>query len=251
MTTAADDFNAFQLANKVLKIEHITELVTFWQDNHPGLTVDGKAGEQQTIPSIMKAIAQRNPAPLTGPDEFRIEASWLVGPGVQRIDADPSWFGDPLDGGAPRGIVAHFTDTAPGTAINMANRRARRFGVDPDDRLASWHITVETDGSIVVMIPLDHRAWHAGSPTAQPVPGLGSANAHTIGIELVGFGKVFTPAQVTTAAQVWRAIVRQYSIPRDFAMITHQSIDPTRRDDPGPVWMGTHAPGVLDFAYQT
>ncbi|HEX7797144.1 MAG TPA: peptidoglycan recognition family protein [Vicinamibacterales bacterium] len=249
MTKAADDFNAFQLANHVLKVEHVSELVSFWQEHHAGLTVDGKAGGQQTIPSIVKAIAKRSQAAPPGPGELRIETHWLVGPGVQRIDADPSWFGGPLDGGAPGGIVAHFTDTDPGTAVNMAKRRARKFGTDPDDRLASWHITVDTDGSIVVMIPLDHCAWHAGSPTARPVPGLGGANAHTVGIELVGFGKVFTTAQVNAAAHVWRAVVRQYAIPREFAMITHQSIDPTQRDDPGPVWMGDHAACVLDFAY--
>lgn len=249
MTKAADDFNVFQLANKVLKVEHVTELVTFWQEQHPGLTVDGKAGGQETIPSIVKAIAKRNPGPKPGADDIRIQSHWLVGPRVQRVDADASWFGGPLDGGAPSGIVAHFTDTDPGTAVNMAKRRARKFGADPDDRLASWHITVETDGSIVVMIPLDHRAWHAGSPTAQPVPGLGGANAQTIGIELVGFGKVFTTAQVNAAAHVWRAVVREYAIACEFAMITHQSIDPTRRDDPGPVWMGNHAASVLDFAY--
>lgn len=247
MTKAADDFNAFQLANKVLKVEHITELVTFWQESHPGLTVDGKAGGAETIPSIAKAIAKRNPPPA--PDDHRIDAHWLVGPNIQRIDAHASWFGGQLDGGAPSGIVAHFTDTDPGTAVNMAKRRARKFGIDPDDRLASWHLTVETDGSVVIMIPLDRHAYHAGSPTARPVPGLGGANSYTIGIELVGYGKVFTPAQVNAASQVWRAIVRHYAIPREFAMITHESIDPTRRNDPGPVWMEQHAADVLDFAY--
>lgn len=249
MSQAANDFNAFQLANHVLKIEHVTELVTFWQEQHEGLTVDGKAGSAQTIPSILKAIAKRNAPPPPGPDELQVQDGWLVGAGVQKIAADPSWFGGPLAGGAPGGIVAHFTDTDPGTAVNMAKRRARPFGLDPDDRKASWHITIETDGSTVAMIPLDHTAWHAGSSTALPVPGLGNANAHTVGIELVGYGKAFTPAQVKTAAQVWRALVRQYAIPRDFAMITHASIDPTRRDDPGPVWMGQYAAEVLDFAY--
>ena len=249
MSKAADDYNAFQLAHGVLTVQYVTELVTFWQENHPGLTVDGKAGGEQTVPSILKAIAKRNVGPQPGPDGLQVQSHWLVGPSVQRIDADPSWFEGPLDGGEPAGIVAHFTDTDPGTAVNMAKRRARKYGIDADDRLASWHITIETDGSIVVMIPLDHRAWHAGSPSAQPVPGLGGANAHTIGIELVGFGKVFTAAQVNAAAHVWRAVVRRYAIARDFAMITHQSIDPTRRDDPGPVWMGQHAAAVLDFAY--
>src|ERR1041384_7013647 len=173
MTKAADDFNAFQIANKVLKVEHITELVTFWQYNHPGCTVDGKAGSQQTIPSINKAIAKRSPPPAPG--DHRIDAHWLIGANVQRIDAHASWFGGFLDGGAPRGIVAHFTDTDPGTAVNMAKRRSRKFGTTPDDRLASWHITLDTDGSVVIMIPLDRHAYHAGSPTARPLPGLGSA----------------------------------------------------------------------------
>jgi hypothetical protein len=259
MTKDADDFNAAQLEKKVLKIEHITELVTYWQDNHPGLDVDGKAGVGQTIPSIEAAIAKRShsstgPAGATGPagpsDELSIADDWLVGPNVTRIDTHESWFGGSLAGGKPSGIVAHYSATNAGTAINMAKRRTRKYGEDPDDRLASWHITVETDGSIVVMIPLSRVAWHAGSNTAQPVPGLGTANAHTVGIELVGFGKEFPPAQVTAASKVWRALIKHYGIAREHAMISHQSIDPTRREDPGPVWMNQHAQTVLDFCYR-
>jgi hypothetical protein len=239
MTKAADVFNMKQIELGLLKPEHITELVAHWQDTHTGLTVDGMAGSAQTIPSIAKGLEAL----------VVVSNGWLVGSSVRRIDAHPSWYGGPVETGAPRGIVAHFTDTAPGTAVSMANRRARKFGLDADDRLASWHITIETNGSIVVMIPMSHRAWHAGSPTALPVPGLGGANANTIGIELVGFGKEFPAPQVASAAMVWRTIVRHYGIDRRFAMITHQSIDPSRRDDPGPVWMGQHAPGVLAAAY--
>lgn len=246
MTKEADDFNAAQIATGVLKIEYITELVTYWQQGHPGLDVDGKAGAQQTIPSIVAAIAQHHP----GGGELAVAADWLVGPHVQRIDAHHSWFGGGMAAGKPLGIVAHYTDTDPGTAVAMARRRARPFGEDPDDRLASWHITVDTDGSIVVMIPLNRVAWHAGSSTALPVPGIGNANANMVGIELVGYGKVFPPAQVAAASNVWRAVVRHYGIAREHAMVTHQSIDPTRRDDPGPVWMNQYAAGVLDFCYQ-
>ena len=168
-------------------------------------------------------------------------------PGVTRIPAHSSWSDGPLIHGKPLGIVAHFTDTGPGTSTVMAHNRARAF--QTGDRAASWHITIDTDGSVVQMIPLDHVAWHAGGPTARPVPGIGSANHNTNGIELVGDGSVFTAPQVTTACAVWRAIVRHYGIPREHAMITHQSIDPERRDDPGPIWMGQHAPVVLSAAY--
>jgi hypothetical protein len=248
MTKEADDFNADQLAKQRLTIEHITELVTHWQETHSGLSVDGKAGTQQTIPSIAQSISRRS-GPAAGND-LAVDAHWLIGPGVTRIDAHASWYGGALASNKPLGIVAHYTDTAPGTAVNMARRRAREFGKDPTDRRASWHITIETDGSVVVMVPFNRTAWHAGSETAQPVPGLGNANANTLGIELVGSGKDFPPAQVTAACKVWRAVVKHYAIARQHAMITHQSIDPTRRNDPGPVWMGQHAAGVLDFAYR-
>jgi len=251
MTKEADDFNATQLVNGVLKIEHITELVMYWQSGHPGLDVDGKAGVKQTIPSIVKAIAQRkSPTPVPAGDELAVAADWLVGPNLQRIAAHESWYGGVLASGKPLGIVAHYTDTNPGTAIVMAKRRARQFGQDPDDRMASWHITIETDGSIVVMIPLNRVAWHAGSSTALPVPGIGNANAYTVGIELVSFGKEFPPAQVAAASNVWRALVKHYGIAREHAMITHQSIDPTLRDDPGPIWMNQYATSVLNFCYQ-
>lgn len=251
MTKDADDFNASQLAKGLLKIEHVTELVTYWQNGH-GLDIDGKAGMQQTIPSIAAAISQHgHVVPAPAGDQLSVVADWLVGPNVRRIDAHHSWYGGAMAAGKPLGIVAHYTDTDAGTAVTMAQRRARMFGTDPNDRAASWHVTIETDGSLVVMIPLSRIAWHAGSPTALPVPGIGSANANTVGIELVGFGKDFSPAQVTAAANVWRALVKHYGIAREHAMITHQSIDPTRRDDPGPVWMAQHAEDVLNFCYQS
>lgn len=234
-----EDYNAQQLAAGNLTWSHITRLVEYWQRNH-GLDDDGKAGPQ-TIASLG--------TPAAAPAKLEVVDHWLTGPGVTRIAAHTSWYGGPLTGNAPRGIVAHYTATDPGTAVNMANRRTRQYGADPDDRLASWHITIETDGSVVVMVPLDHAAWHAGSDTALPVPGLGKANYTTVGIELVGYGKAFPPAQVESAGRVWRALVQRYGIKREHAMITHQSIDPTRREDPGPVWMQQHAPGVLDAAF--
>lgn len=231
--SAASEYNAARLLSGELSIDHVTELVKYWQHGH-GLDVDGKAGPV-TVASLPRTLA--------------VVDGWLIGTGVTRIDAHPSWYGSQLTTGKPRGIVAHYTATAPGTAVNMARRRTHRFGSGPDDRLASWHITIETDGSVVQMVPLDRAAWHAGSTTARPVPGLGAANFNTIGIELVGYGKEFPERQVAAAEHVWRAIVGAYGIERRFAMLQHSEIDPTRREDPGPAWMGQHAESLLDAAY--
>jgi hypothetical protein len=232
LTTPAE-YNAARLLAGELTIDHVTELVRYWQHGH-GLDPDGKAGPL-TVASLRPEV------------RLTVADGWLSGPGVNRIDAHSSWYGS--ERGSPGGIVAHFTDTDPGTAVNMAKRRQHVYGSDPDDRLASWHVTIDTDGSIVQMVAITRIAWHAGSSTAKPVPGLGWANQTTVGIELVGYGKEFPPAQVAAAKLVWRAIVQAYGIPRRFAMLQHSEIDPTRRDDPGPVWVGQYAQAVLDAAY--
>lgn len=182
------------------------------------------------------------------PDEPVVENAWLTF--AKRIEMHPSWRYASLrtPGSKPLAIVAHYTATDPGTAISMAKRRTKPR--TKDDRAASWHLSIEADGTVVQMAPLTVGCWHAGSNTAKKIPGVGWANRTAIGVELVGYGKEFPPAQVEAACRVWRAIVREYSIPREHAMITHQSIDPTRKADPGRVWMGEHAPRVLDAAYQ-
>lgn len=172
---------------------------------------------------------------------------WLSGPDVVRMPIDPSWYYAKLSTGTPKAIVAHYTATDPGTGRNMARNRQRKR--TKDDRAASWHVTIETDGTIIQMAPFTAGCWHAGSDTARKIPGVGWANNTSVGIELVGHGKSFPPEQVAAAARVWRALVATYSIPRELAMVTHRSIDPERRSDPGPVWMSEHAEWVLDEAY--
>lgn len=172
---------------------------------------------------------------------------WLQGDGVTRIPAHESWYGGTL---LPGGVVCHVSATNHGTAVNMAKRRARRFGLDENDRLSSWHVSVEADGTLVQMVPLSRRAWHAGSKTAQKIPGLGVPNSRTIGIELIGWERgPFPQAQVDGYARLLRCIVQHYGIPREFAMITHASIDPGRRSDPGDLFMREHAEAILDSAY--
>jgi hypothetical protein len=185
-----------------------------------------------------------NLAPLEIDDD-----GWLVGEGVTIIRTHQSWLGPLI--GKPGGVTCHVSDTNPGTAHNMAKRRARPFGQDPNDRLSSWHASVETSGALLQMVSFKQAAWHAGSPSAKPIPGLGWANSRTNGIELIGYEKgPFPDLQVAGYARLQRALVKRYDIQRQFAMITHASIDGKRRSDPGPVWMKKHAERVLDYAFK-
>jgi hypothetical protein len=174
---------------------------------------------------------------------------WLVGTGVTIIPSHSSWIGGTMD---PGGAVCHVSATKPGTALAMARRRARKFGEDPNDRLASWHASVEADGELVQQVSFKQRAWHAGSSTAKPIPGLGWANAHACGFELIGFEKgPFPDAQVFAYARLLRAFVREYDVKVEHAMVTHASIDPSRRSDPGKPWMSKHATSVIEYAYRS
>ena len=146
--------------------------------------------------------------------------------------------------GKPIAIVCHYTATPPGTGAAMAKRRQAPFA--KGDRAASWHLSIEADGSVIQMAPLDVGCWHA----VGLIRGLGAANRVSVGIELVGFGKAFPETQVAAACRVWRAIVRAYPMPRAQAAIGHVDIDPARRSDPGPVWIRQHRDRVLDWAYQ-
>src|SRR5205823_3681564 len=115
----------------------------------------------------------------------------------------------------------------------------------------SWHASIETDGPVIQMAPFTKGCWHVSSPTAKPIPGVGWGNRTAVGIELVNNdrGKTFPDAQVETAKHLWRALVRKYGIAIAHAMVTHQSIDPLRRTDPGVLFMKEHAPGILAYAY--
>lgn len=186
------------------------------------------------------------------PDEWQLlrplhvnEAGWLEGAGVEHVPSHPSWYYPRLSTphGDPVAIVAHASATAPGTAIGMARRRTRPR--TKDDRAASWHLSIEADGSIVQMASAEVGCWHAiGS-----IKGAGPANRVAVGIELIGYERGPWPdAQVIGAARAWRALVQSYGIARRFAMVPHAVIDPDRRSDPGKLFMRDHAPSVVDYA---
>jgi hypothetical protein len=187
------------------------------------------------------------------PDEWQLlpalhvnEAGWLEGDLVQHAPMHSSWHYPRLSTptGDPLAIVAHVSATNPGTARGMAKRRT--VPRQPEDRPASWHISIEADGSILQMASLEAGTWHA----AGQIKGAGSANRVSVGIELIGWERGPWPElQIQGACRVWRAIVQSYGIKRELAMVPHAVIDPARRSDPGQLWMRSHAPFVLGFAF--
>jgi hypothetical protein len=245
------------LARGELRAEHVVELARAYQRAR-GLVPDGRPGP------ITVAALERD----LGLAPVAVSADgWLSGDGVERLAFDASWYGGAMPRG-PLAIVAHYTDTAPGTAVEIAERRAVARGLLlalqeergtpfeaelPDGRKkvihhvpknTSWHLTVCADGRVLQHVPLGRCARHVGPGRVRGLP----VNQAAVGIELEGDGSHFPEAQVRGAMRAWRAVVRAHGIARDLAMLEHSRFDPKRRADPGRVWMDEHAPFVLAHA---
>lgn len=184
------------------------------------------------------------PPPIFGPD------GWAVHPLVLRVPSRSGWYYKKLStkSGLPAGITAHFTSTAAGTAMAMAIRRRDQERSSFKKPPGSWHFTVPQAGQIIQQLSLRQGGFHAGSKTARRLP-IGWANFVTCGIEIEGYGDHFTEHQVDLACWLWRAIVKHCAIGRPNAMHQHSWIDPTRKTDPGPIWMENHAHRVLAAAF--
>ena len=101
-------------------------------------------------------------------------------------------------------------------------------------REASAHYAMGWDGTEVLMVREKDKAWHASS-----------SNDRSIGIEHVGFAHAMYPgtetewskAMLKASAKLVAKLARKYDIPiNKETIISHASVDPSRRSDPGPYW---------------
>jgi len=134
---------------------------------------------------------------------------------------------------------------------------------------ASAHLIIDHDGSIVQMVKLNEKAWHAGASSWDDKNGL---NKYSIGIELVNWGvlkgdwggwkswtgsgvsdervvveahknnseqkfgwEVYDDAQLEACILATKAIVSHYKIPEE-NIVGHDDISPGRKVDPGPLF---------------
>lgn len=273
----ADDYNRTQFDRGLVTYAHVDELMlliprildpktpTFVRrvelfQKALGLTVDGKFG-----PNTRRALDKHRENRIAHVLQKRLEGfteticttlqndplrvagdGFLQGRGVVLRPAHPTWYSGQID---PVAVVWHNTDTGPGTARAMSRRRMRRYGKSPDDRPASWHVTLETDGSIWHQVPLDHIAWHAGGKNKKElkIDGIGfHPNDIAIGIELVGDGLSFSDEQVTAAARVLRALVDKYKIRREDNVL-HRDVNKSKNC---PQKWDEYLPAVLDAVYR-
>lgn len=154
----------------------------------------------------------------------------------------------------PRYLVLHFTanSTVSGTVKWFQKQGSE----------ASAHIIIGRDGEVVQMVPFHLRAWHCGTSKWR---GLGDLNSHSIGIEMVNWGKLkyrkgkliswaqeivpdddaveamgewwqrYTPEQIEVCANLSREIVRAYEL-EDVLGHNEIALPAGRKVDPGPAF---------------
>lgn len=126
-------------------------------------------------------------------------------------------------------VVLHYTGMESGEA---AIDRLR----DPEARV-SCHYLIAEDGNVLLMVPEEKRAWHAGRSYWR---GLHNVNGASIGIEIVNPGhefgyRPFTSQQMNSLLPLLAGIVRRHDIARA-NVVGHSDVAPARRQDPGELF---------------
>ena len=104
---------------------------------------------------------------------------------------------------------------------------------DPKSKV-SCHYLINRDGKIIMMVPENKIAWHAGKSKWKNFVNL---NKNSIGIELVNKGhefgyQDFSNHQIRSLINLCRNLKTKYKI-RTCNFLGHSDIAPLRKDDPG------------------
>ncbi len=97
----------------------------------------------------------------------------------------------------------------------------------------SCHYIIDTDGTVIQVVPEDKRAWHGGLGSWREIKE--DINSHSIGIELSSLSLGQTPyssKQIESLIQLSQDIISRYHI-KPQNIIGHSDSAPTRKADPG------------------
>ena len=135
-------------------------------------------------------------------------------------------------------IVVHYTATDNVGSIKELT----------SSRVSSHFLILdEDDNKIYSLVPLEQRAWHAGTSSFR---GRTNINDTSVGIEIVSDGIAreyradpnpyhpydhyvdYKPIQIEKAAQIIKYVAEKYNVPAR-NIVAHSDIAPSRKKDPG------------------
>jgi len=95
---------------------------------------------------------------------------------------------------------------------------------------ASAHFMIARDGTVHDLVPLPHKAWHAGKSSWN---GKSNCNTWMLGIEMVATGSSgYTDEQYDALIELTQELIEKYNIKWD-NITGHENIAPGRKNDPG------------------
>jgi len=119
-------------------------------------------------------------------------------------------------------IVVHYTATDNVGSIKELT----------SSRVSSHFLILdEDDNKIYSLVPLEQRAWHAGTSSFR---GRTNINDTSVGIEIVsdGIAREYKPIQIEKTAQIIKYVAEKYNVPAK-NIVAHSDIAPSRKKDPG------------------
>ena len=113
-----------------------------------------------------------------------------------------------------------------------ARKREHYKMIDVTKRMyASAHFMIARDGTIMDLVPLPHKAWHAGKSEWQDKK---YCNNWMVGIEMVAtHDSGYTDEQYDALVELTVELIAKYDIPWD-NITGHENVAPGRKKDPGP-----------------
>jgi len=96
---------------------------------------------------------------------------------------------------------------------------------------ASAHFMIARDGTIYDLVPLPHKAWHAGRSEWNGKP---RCNNWMVGIEMIAsYSSGYTDEQYLALDSLSEELIARYNISWD-NITGHENVAPGRKKDPGP-----------------
>lgn len=117
--------------------------------------------------------------------------------------------------------------------LNRPARHREFFQMDDVQKrmYASAHFMIARDGTVIDLVPLPNKAWHAGKSEWN---GKQYCNNWMVGIEMIAtHDSGYTDAQYDALIELTKELISKYDISWD-NITGHENVAPSRKKDPGP-----------------
>ena len=115
--------------------------------------------------------------------------------------------------------------------LNELDFSSHNFYKNIDGMKVSAHVLIKRNGEVILFVPFNKRAWHAGVSSYK---GKNDCNNFSIGIELEGSDDdIFEDIQYEQLSLITSLLIAEYDLITKDNIKGHSDIAPERKTDPG------------------